>query len=96
MSSKIRPSRRHFLCASFLLLQISGGLSAAGIESRQGKNSDPFVAPRRLMVERDLKGRGIKDPRVLAAMETVPRHLFVPDPQKDAAYDDRPLPIGAG
>jgi len=96
LSSKIRPSRRHFLCASFLLLQISGGLSAAGIESRQGKNSDPFVAPRRLMVERDLKGRGIKDPRVLAAMETVPRHLFVPDPQKDAAYDDRPLPIGAG
>ena len=48
------------------------------------------------MVERDLKGRGIKDPRVLAAMASVPRHLFVPDPQKNAAYDDRPLPIGKG
>ncbi len=48
------------------------------------------------MVERDLKGRGIKDPRVLAAMEAIPRHLFVPDRQKNAAYDDRPLPIGTG
>ncbi len=48
------------------------------------------------MVERDIKGRGVKDPRVLAAMEAVPRHLFVPEAQRAAAYDDRPLPIGAG
>ena len=46
------------------------------------------------MVERDLRGRGIKDPRVLAVMEAVPRHLFVPDHFQGAAYDDRPLPIG--
>ena len=96
MFSKTKPSRWHFLCAVFLLLQIPRGLSAAEIEPRQGDKHDPFVAPRRLMVERDLKGRGIKDPRVLAAMEAVPRHLFVPDRQKNAAYDDRPLPIGAG
>ncbi|MBM4297768.1 MAG: protein-L-isoaspartate(D-aspartate) O-methyltransferase [Deltaproteobacteria bacterium] len=48
------------------------------------------------MIERDLKGRGIKDARVLAAMAAVPRELFVPDAQKSAAYDDRPLPIGSG
>ena len=48
------------------------------------------------MVERDLKGRGVKDLRVLAAMEAIPRHLFVPDRQKNSAYEDRPLPIGAG
>lgn len=48
------------------------------------------------MIERDLKGRGITDPRVLAAMEVVPRHLFVPERQRAAAYDDRPLPIGEG
>lgn len=48
------------------------------------------------MIERDLKGRGITDPRVLAAMEAVPRHLFVPERQRAAAYDDRPLPIGEG
>lgn len=48
------------------------------------------------MVARDLIGRGIKDPSVLAAMEAIPRHLFVPEKQKNAAYEDRPLPIGAG
>jgi protein-L-isoaspartate(D-aspartate) O-methyltransferase len=48
------------------------------------------------MIERDLKGRGIKERRVLAAMEAVPRHLFVPEAQRAAAYDDRPLPIGSG
>src|SRR5262245_26936813 len=48
------------------------------------------------MIERDLKPRGIKDARVLAAIEVVPRHLFVPDDQKKAAYEDRPLPIGSG
>ena len=96
LSSKINPSRWHFLYALFLLLQIPRALTAAEIEARQDEKHDPFLAPRRLMVERDLKGRGIKDPRVLAAMEAVPRHLFVPDRQKTAAYDDRPLPIGAG
>ena len=48
------------------------------------------------MIERDLKGRGITDPRVLAAMEAVPRHLFVPERQRVVAYADRPLPIGEG
>ncbi len=48
------------------------------------------------MVERDLRGRGIRDERVLAAMARVPRHLFVPPEYRAAAYDDRPLPIGAG
>jgi protein-L-isoaspartate(D-aspartate) O-methyltransferase len=46
------------------------------------------------MVERDLRGRGIKDARVLAAMNSVPRHLFVPETLQSAAYEDRPLPIG--
>ena len=46
------------------------------------------------MVERDLRGRGIRDPRVLAAIESVPRHRFVPDHLRSSAYDDRPLPIG--
>ncbi|MFQ5903853.1 MAG: protein-L-isoaspartate(D-aspartate) O-methyltransferase, partial [Candidatus Binatia bacterium] len=46
------------------------------------------------MVERDLRGRGIKDRRVLEAMALVPRHLFVPESQRPLAYQDRPLPIG--
>jgi len=55
-----------------------------------------YAAQRKAMVERQLKGRGIKDPRVLAAMAKVPRHLFVPEAQKPHAYEDRPLPIGLG
>lgn len=48
------------------------------------------------MVETQLAARGIRDPRVLDAMLTVPRHQFVPDDQVDYAYDDRPLPIRSG
>lgn len=48
------------------------------------------------MVEQDLRPRGIKEPRVLAAMTLVPRHLFVEEKLRGSAYDDRPLPIGAG
>ncbi len=48
------------------------------------------------MVEDDIEDRGIEDPRVLAAMEAVPRHRFVPDQWQDLAYADHPLPIGYG
>ena len=48
------------------------------------------------MVEEQLKPRGIKDPRVLKAMETVPRHLFVYEDLIEKAYDDCALPIGEG
>ena len=48
------------------------------------------------MVEEQLRQRGVSDPRVLAAMEEVPRHLFVPPESQTAAYEDHPLPIGQG
>ena len=47
------------------------------------------------MVDRQLRRRGIRDPRVLAAIEKVPRHLFVPPELREEAYNDQPLPIGA-
>src|SRR5919198_2824597 len=43
-----------------------------------------------------LLGAGIRDPRVLSAMEQVPRHLFVPEELRGEAEADRPLPIGHG
>jgi protein-L-isoaspartate(D-aspartate) O-methyltransferase len=49
---------------------------------------------RRRMLEIDLRGRGISDPAVLAAMEQVDRARFVDDHRAGQAYDDRPLPIG--
>jgi protein-L-isoaspartate(D-aspartate) O-methyltransferase len=57
---------------------------------------DPFTDERRRMVEEQIRARGIRNERVLAAMEKVPRHLFVPGNLTTAAYDDRPLPIGDG
>jgi protein-L-isoaspartate(D-aspartate) O-methyltransferase len=51
---------------------------------------------RSAMVEEQLVPRGIRDPRVLDAMRTVPRHEFVPETLRTSAYEDRPLPIGSG
>jgi len=48
------------------------------------------------MIEEQLVARGITDPRVLDAMRTVPRHLFVEDAMQAHAYGDFPLPIGSG
>ena len=47
------------------------------------------------MVERQIRARGISDPRVLKAMRTVPRHRFVPPSLQAEAYSDAPLPIGS-
>jgi len=55
--------------------------------------SDPTPA-RPLMVESQLRARGISDSRVLDAMLRVPRHEFVPEPYRTQAYEDHPLPIG--
>ncbi len=55
-----------------------------------------FAASRREMVDDQLRSRDITDPKVLAAMGRVPRHLFVPDNLQDDAYEDHPLPIGHG
>ena len=48
------------------------------------------------MVHRQIEGRGVCDPRVLAAMKSVPRHRFVSRTLAGDAYKDHPLPIGAG
>jgi protein-L-isoaspartate(D-aspartate) O-methyltransferase len=56
----------------------------------------PVPPERERMVERQLRGRDIVDERVLAAMERVPRELFVPEDLRRQAFDDAALPIGAG
>jgi protein-L-isoaspartate(D-aspartate) O-methyltransferase len=48
------------------------------------------------MVERQVEARGINDPRILAALRSVPRDLFVPGENTASAWDDRALPIGEG
>lgn len=62
---------------------------AAGVaapDARQGQRQE--------MVRTQLQGRDITDEAVLAVMEQVPRHLFVPEAERARAYADHPLPIG--
>jgi protein-L-isoaspartate(D-aspartate) O-methyltransferase len=63
---------------------------------KTGPARDPFAAARNRMVERHLIDHGIKDPRVLEAFRTVPRHLFLPPESHRHAYDDDSIPIGEG
>ena len=57
---------------------------------------EDFKAMREKMVGTQIKARGVKDPRVLAALLKVERHRFVPEKYLDSAYSDQPLPIGEG
>ena len=52
-----------------------------------------FKKARERMVETQIAGRGIQDERVLEAMRTVPRHMFVDEALREQAYNDHPLPI---
>jgi protein-L-isoaspartate(D-aspartate) O-methyltransferase len=80
--------------AVFLAVAVCGGCSR---QAARGPDAvDRWRAERMIMVEEQLKARGIRDPRVLDAMARVPRHLFVPDAARGEAYGDHPLPIGHG
>jgi protein-L-isoaspartate(D-aspartate) O-methyltransferase len=66
------------------------------VNSSDAEASDDLERARQRMVREQIRGRGVRDPRVLAAMEKVPRHELVPADVRDHAYEDRPLPIGLG
>jgi protein-L-isoaspartate(D-aspartate) O-methyltransferase len=55
---------------------------------------DKWQAKREAMVKNQIEARGVADPLVLKAMRKAPRHLFVPEKERSAAYSDYPLPIG--
>jgi len=68
-------------------------------EGKRASDSSPkgdYKTMREGMVETQIKARGVKGPRVLAAMLKVERHLFVPEDLHPTAYSDQPLPIGEG
>jgi protein-L-isoaspartate(D-aspartate) O-methyltransferase len=60
------------------------------------RESEEFAPQLSKMIEAQLRRRGITDAAVLAAMESVPRHEFVPEEFRARAYEDVPLPIGDG
>jgi protein-L-isoaspartate(D-aspartate) O-methyltransferase len=59
-------------------------------------DASEYAERRERMVSEQLVARGIRDPRVLAAIGRVPRHELVPEELREYAYDDGPLPIGEG
>ena len=65
---------------------------------RWHEQEPPDAAPlqRETMVRDQIAARGVRAPKVLEAMRTVPRHRFVPGELAAVAHADRPLPIGAG
>jgi protein-L-isoaspartate(D-aspartate) O-methyltransferase len=55
---------------------------------------DPYTHQREWMLKSQIEARGVTNVSVLQAMLSIPRHLFVPIPYENRAYEDRPLPIG--
>jgi protein-L-isoaspartate(D-aspartate) O-methyltransferase len=65
------------------------------VPEHQSTDNHEYARAREYMVQHDLAGRDITNARVLAAMQHVPRHVFVPDEALHLAYADMALPIGA-
>jgi protein-L-isoaspartate(D-aspartate) O-methyltransferase len=81
------------------ILGLVGAGSACAVGGGNGGEEQPPTADReraeRLeMVESQIAARGVREPAVLDAMRTVPRHRFVPPAESRLAYTDGPLPIG--
>ena len=81
-----------------ILLLFAGLAAACGREPQEAPKvsvrDDATAGARARMVETQIAARGVRDPRVLAAMRKVPRHLFVPAAERARAYEDQPVPIG--
>jgi protein-L-isoaspartate(D-aspartate) O-methyltransferase len=75
---------------------VAASLASTMCSAPYADTQQDWEAARRRMVTEQLRGRDVNDPRVLAAMEKVPRHLLVPENVRSQAYEDHPLPIGHG
>ena len=83
-------SRCLSLWLSLCLLVFAG----SGLAGPQG--DDRFLSRRKAMVAEQIASRGIHDQHILGAMETVPRHRFIPQDAQKLAYGDHPVAIGYG
>jgi protein-L-isoaspartate(D-aspartate) O-methyltransferase len=80
-----------FLLAPLLVFACNG--RKASTPKVTPRSQDSEAEHRARMVETQIVARGVRDPRVLAAMRQVPRHLFVEAKDRGQAYEDHPLPI---
>ena len=89
---KNRVSVKFPLLLLFLLLLFSSSLIVTPFLHA----AEDFAVKRQTMIERDIRGRGVKDPKVLNAMSRIARERFVEKGIAGQAYEDHPLPIGEG
>jgi len=78
-----------------IMLTLFIGLLFGG-KGNSAERPEDFSLMRHDMVNRQIISRGVRDERVIAAMDKVPRHLFIPEANRGEAYEDRPVPIGQG
>lgn len=78
------------------ILTLATGLLTVPAMSCSAELPDDYGPARQRMVIQQIEARGVRDERVLEAMRTVPRHLFVPEAYVPMAYADYPLAIGEG
>lgn len=95
----MRSVWRGLVCGAGALAVMACAAGPGGAGGGNGR--DPAAAPnwdaaRAVMVEEQMRARGVSDARVLDAMRQTPRHLFVPEALARDAYADTPLPIGHG
>jgi protein-L-isoaspartate(D-aspartate) O-methyltransferase len=84
----MRKAVRNIVIAASLLISACG---SAEVAAPQAQNFDDL---RKVMVEAQIRSRGVNHAGVLRAMLDVPRHEFVPGSYRSIAYEDSPLPIG--
>lgn len=89
---------RHFglLSVAVLVAACRSEPARSGANNSSIVAADSFAVRRQAMVQSQIEARGINAPAVLAAMRKVPRHRFVRPAAVNLAYEDHPLPIGAG
>lgn len=83
------------ISGAILLLWNKNKVSAMG-DTNSVLDESSFARQRKRMVEEQIAYRGVKDKRVLEAMESVPRHVFIPEETRSYSYYDQPVPIGFG
>src|SRR4030043_2424727 len=88
--------KKVFITLTFFILPIVFTRCADGTGFFESNLKGDFKVMREKMVETQIKGRGVKDPRVLSALLKVEPHRFVSKKYLNSAYSDQPLPIGEG
>lgn len=85
------PPRAPAAVLAVVLIAVGALSLALGMPTARAQDS--YGELRSRMVEEQIRGRGVRQQAVIEAMSSVPRHLFIPEPVRSEAYEDKPVPI---